>query len=60
MEIKDVTIDGNTYYYITDENDNKYRVSIKVNSNKLPFIKVGSELKISYNEKGIREITSIE
>jgi hypothetical protein len=59
-EIKDVIIDGNTYYYITDENNNKYRVSIKVNSNKLPFIRVGSELKISYNEKEIREITGLE
>ena len=59
-DIKDVIIDGNTYYYITDENNNKYRVSIKVNSNKLPFVRVGSELKISYNEKEVREITSIE
>ena len=59
-EIKDVIIDGNTYYYIVDTEGNKYRVSIKVNSNKLPFIRVGSELKISYNEKEIREITSLE
>jgi len=59
-EIIDVIIDGNTYYYIVDENNNKYRVSIKVNSSKLPFVKVGDELKISYNDKKIREITSIE
>ena len=59
-EINTVIIDGNTYYYIVDQDGNKYRVSIKVNSSKLPFIKVGDELKISYNEKQVREITSIE
>ena len=59
-EIKDVIIDGNTYYYIIDESGNKYRASIKINSSKLPFVKVGNELKISYNEKEVREITSIE
>ncbi len=59
-EIKDVIIDGNTYYYIIDMEGNKYRVSIKVNSYKLPFVEVGEELKISYNEKKIREITGLD
>lgn len=59
-EITTVIIDGNTYYYIVDGEGNKYRVSIKVNSNKLPFVKVGDELTITYNKKTIREITSIE
>ena len=59
-EIKNVIIDGNTYYYLIDENNNKYRVNIKVNSNKLPFIKVGDKLIISYTDKGIREITNIK
>ena len=45
--IKDATISGNTYYYITDENDNKYKVSITV-SDDLPFIKVNSNIKIGY------------
>ena len=29
--IESVIIDGNTYYYIVDNNNQKYRVSIKVN-----------------------------
>ena len=59
-EIYNVLIDGNTYYYLVDNENNKYRVNIKVNSNLLPFIKVGDKLIISYNEKAIREITSIK
>ena len=31
-EIRTSVIDGNTYYYIIDTSDNKYRVSIKVNN----------------------------
>ena len=59
-EIYNVTIDGNTFYYIKDNEGNKYRVSIKVGSNILPFIKVGDTLTITYSEKGIREISSIK
>lgn len=58
--IKDVTIDGNTYYYITDADNKKYRSSIKVNSNKLPFIKVGDTLVVAYTEKEVREIINIK
>ena len=58
-EIYNVTIDGNTYYYIVDNNGYKYRANIKVNSNKLPFVKVGDKLLISYSEKEVREIISI-
>ncbi len=59
-EIYSVIIDGNTFYYIVDTEENKYRVNIKVNSNKLPFLKVGDKLLISYSEKEIREINSIK
>ena len=59
-EIKNVTIDGNTYYYIVDTDNKKYRASIKVNSNKLPFIKTGDKLVIYYTEKEIREIINIK
>ena len=58
--ITDVIIDGNTYYYITDTDNKKYRVSIKINSNKLPFVKVGDTLTIAYNDKEIREIINIK
>ena len=59
-EIYNVTIDGNTYYYIVDSENNKYRVSIKINSNKLPFVKAGDHLTISYSDKEIREISNIK
>ncbi len=53
-------IDGNTYYYITDSDNNKYKVSIKVNSDILPFIKENDELVIKYNKiKDVTEIKSI-
>lgn len=58
-ELYNVIIDGNTYYYIVDNSNNKYRANIKINSNLLPFIKVGDKLQISYSDKGIREIQSI-
>lgn len=45
--IKDATINGNTYYFITDESDQKYKVSISISDN-LPFLKVGSQLKVGY------------
>ena len=59
-EIYNVTIDGNTYYYLVDSDNNKYRASIKVNSTKLPFVKIGDSLIVSYSEKEIREISNIK
>ena len=58
--IKDATIDGNTYYYIVDSDNKKYRASIKVNSNKLPFVKSGDKITVAYNDKDIREIINIK
>ena len=48
--IKEATISGNTYYYITDEDNQKYKVSITLSDN-LPFIKAGSTLKIGYDKE---------
>ena len=59
-EIYNVIIDGNTYYYIVDSEGVKYRASIKVNSNKLPFIKTNDRIVVSYSEKEIREIISVK
>ena len=55
--IKEVIIDGNTYYYFNDENNQKYKVSIKVNKNKLPFINNGDTITINYSKEG--EVISI-
>lgn len=58
--ITTVIIDGNTYYYIIDKDNDKYRASIKINSNILPFVKVGDNLHITYANKEIKEITNIQ
>lgn len=59
--IKDVLIDGNTYYYFEDTDGKKYKVSIKVNKDLLPFIDVDSKVKITYiKEEDVTDIKSIE
>jgi len=61
IEIRNIfsaVIDGNTYYYIVDKDNNRYRASIKISS-KLPFIKVGDNIKVSYVDGDIREIKDI-
>ena len=64
IRIKTITpvyIDQNTYYYIEATNGKKYRVSIKVDEYRLPFVKVGDELIISYRgSDNVNEIESIE
>ncbi len=58
--ISNVIIDGNTYYYITDYSGEKYRVSIKVNEEVLPFVKPGDKLKVDFTStNGIKEIHSL-
>ena len=60
-DIKTATIDGTTYYYLIDTTGQKYRVSIKVDKNKLPFINAGDRLKIRYaREMDVINISSIE
>lgn len=59
-KITDVVIDGNTYYYIVDTGDKKYKASIKI-SNKLPFLNIGDTIDISYNrEQEIIDIVKIK
>ncbi len=58
--ISTVIIDGNTYYYIVDTNGDKYRVSVKVNEEVIPFIKVGDTIKIDATSlTDIKEIHSL-
>ncbi len=60
-EIKDVVMDGNTYYYITDTEDNKYKISIKDKKDLLPFLKENDKVKIKYNkESTVIKIIEIE
>lgn len=64
IKVKSITqayIDGNTYYFIEGNNNSKYKVSIKVSEDVLPFIKVGDTLVV-YHDNGekIKEILEIE
>lgn len=63
IEIKSITnlmIDGDTYFYIIDKDNNKYKVGLKVNENILPFVKINDKLKIAFSKHEINEIISIE
>ena len=56
-----VSIDGNTYYYFNDNENQKYKVSIKVDKNNLPFLKNGDAIKIKYTkESTVISIVEIE
>ena len=58
--ITSVYMEGDTYYYIKDMDHKKYKVSIKVDSDNLPFYTKGSKIKISYlEEKDVTEIIKI-
>ena len=59
--ITTATIDGTTYYYIVDKNNKKYRASIKVNKDLLPFLSNDQKVKVWYKEEiEVTEITKIE
>lgn len=58
--IKPVIIDGNTVYYMTDTNNNKYSVTININSDLLPFVNVGDELNIKYVKGDVNIIKNIK
>lgn len=47
--ISTATMNGNTYYYISDDHNKKYKVSITL-GDRLPFISVGDKLSIGYYE----------
>jgi len=58
--IRNASIDGTTYYYFRDSNDQKYKVSIKIAKDRLPFLSEGDTLKIKYDkEKEVIVITEI-
>lgn len=59
-KINPVMIDGNTVYYIEDDEKNRYTASIQVGKNILPFIGVGETYKIAYIESEVSVIKAIE
>jgi hypothetical protein len=52
-----VVIDGNSYYYIVDTNNDKYKAKIKISKDKLPFLKSGDKIQIGFKEK--KDLTEI-
>lgn len=59
--IRTVIIDGNTTYFMTDKEGKKYRISIKVNPNKLSYSKENDKLNISYKtEQEVTDVIKVE
>lgn len=58
-DIKNVVIEGNTYYYLIDTEGNRYKVKISVDANGLPFVGKDSVLSIQYRSSDINEIVKI-
>lgn len=52
-----VSIDGTTWYYLQDREGKKYKVSLKISKDRLPFIKENDKLTIIYTEEN--EVTEI-
>ena len=59
-DIKTAVIDGNTYYYLTDNELNHYSMSIKDGRNILPFLTTGDEVVITYSQGTINQIATIK
>lgn len=58
--ITSAIIDNNTFYYIKDNENKKYRISIKNNSDMLPFVNSGDRLTVSYFTEGdVTELNKI-
>lgn len=57
--ITNAVLDGTTYYYFTDTENSKYRISLK-NSDIMPFLEVGNNIRIKYYENEINEISELE
>lgn len=58
--IESAVIDGTTYYYIKDKDGNKYKVSIKIDKDNIPFLNSDDTIEISYkNEEAVTEIVKI-
>ena len=56
-DIKTAVISGNTYYYFTDTDNNRYMTSINTNKEKIPFLNIGDSIEITYTSK--QEVTKI-
>ena len=62
VAIQPVTIDGNTYYYLLSDTNEKFNVLASVNLAVTPFLKVNDEISCSYyvSKTGVNNIITIE
>ncbi len=58
--ITSAVIDGTTIYYLTDTEDNKYQMSIKVDKEIIPFLKTGDKITVEYTENNVNIIKTIK
>lgn len=58
-DVKSAIIEDNTYYYLVDTENNKYKVKITVDPNRLPFVSVNSVLNVKYKTGNINEIVEV-
>lgn len=59
--IKEAILEGTTFYYIKDTEGKKYKVSLKINKDLLPFLNEGQKVNVSYDtEKEVIELTEIK
>lgn len=58
QRINTTMIDGNSYYYLVDTENKKYKVSIKTRPDTLPFLEPGNTITISYKTE--EEVTTIQ
>lgn len=58
--IKTGVVEGNTYYYLLDKNNKKYRASLKLGEGILPFLKADDKLQIVIrSQSDLTEIVEI-
>ncbi len=57
-EITTAAIDGTSYYFITDDNNDRFITSIKTNQKLLPFLQPGDQIIIRYYDRD-EEVTEI-
>ena len=59
--LNSVVVDGNTYYYIVSESDEKYSIKASVDLSVTPFMEIDQTYKIEYyNDGQINVIEKIE
>jgi len=61
--IKSITtavIEGNTYYYLVDANNDFYYASIKIEKEIFPFLKKEDKILITYNKSAVSQIATVK